>query len=180
MPLLDLPYHDQSGSEADNVDIRIQFENSQKLITTDRDLPSRISGSAEDLADCDAVSTCPSDSESVVLFDATSPQSAFVCGSSVIFRNLRPEVLTVDVASWLQSVGFQGEINCPTFQVMDSEGRAKEFNFGFCTVRVSAPEEAVLLNYVIHSTGLDELFSSTDGAVLQRSRFPIEEQMSIV
>ena len=155
MTLIDLSHRDEPNFES-RINLRVEFHDGRKQSSAST-IPTRISGVADDLAECDAISTCPSDSESVVLFDSSSPQSTFVCGSSVIFRNLRPEVLSGDVLRWVRSTGMDGEVNCPTFEVVDAEGSAKLFNFGFCTVRLSAHEEAVLLNFLLHSMGLDEV-----------------------
>lgn len=158
MALIDLPCLDSSRES--EMELRVQFAQCELGSSTLPNFPSRISGAAEDLADCDAASTCPSDSDSVILFDSLAQGMSFVCGSSVIFRNLHPKILTCDFVTWMDSIGICGEINCPSFQVQDATGSMREFNFGFCAVRLSSPEEAVSLNYLIHSLGLEELFSS--------------------
>jgi hypothetical protein len=155
MALIDIRPRDQDAREP-GITVQVEFDRSDKLMSHGENVPRRISGTADDLAECDAVSTCASDNDSVVLFDSSTPQSTFVCGSSVVFRNLRPEILAEDVDQWVKSTGVRGEINCPCFEVVHSTGRIECFNFGFCTVRLSAPEEAVLLNFLLHSTGLDE------------------------
>jgi len=156
MTLIDLSHRDSANVES-SINLRVEFNDARKSTSSASTVPTRISGVADDLAECDAVSTCPSDSDSVVLFESSSPQSSFVCGSSVIFRNLRPEILPEDVLRWVQSTGMNGEVNCPSFEVVGADGKPKPFNFGFCTVKLSAHEEAVLLNFLLHSTGLDEV-----------------------
>lgn len=144
--------------EADpQINLRVEFDRTEKLTEHHNNIPTRISGDANDLAECDAASTCPSDTESVVLFDSSFPQSTFVCGSSVIFRNLRPEIEEGDLSKWIKSTGMMGELVFPSFNVVSPDASINVFNFGFCTIRLSAPEEAVLLNFLLHSAGLDEL-----------------------
>ena len=156
MTLIDLSPRISPDSDAP-INLRIEFDSAGKIIRNFTTIPVRISGIADDLAGCDAVSTCASDSESVVLFDCAFPQSTMVCGSSVIFRNLRPETQIDDVTRWLQSTGMIGELNFPSFNVVENDGSTVVFNFGFCSVLLAAPEEAVLLNFLLHSTGLDEV-----------------------
>lgn len=158
MVVIELPY--LSSPRESEMDLRVQFAHCELSSGALPNFPSRISGAAEDLADCDAASTCPSDSDSIILFDSSSTGSSFVCGSSVIFRNLYPRVLTEDFVHWMESLAICAEINCPSFHVQDATGSMNEFNFGFCAVRLSSPEEAVSLNYIINSLGLGELFST--------------------
>ena len=141
------------------MNVRIEFDSNEKSAYLSSLCPSKISAKAEDLVECDAASTCGSDSDSVVLFEHTRPQSSFVCGSSVIFRNLVPSVLADDISRAIESFGMDVMVNCPSFNMVDESvsGEVHEFNFGFSTIGLSSPDEAILLNFLIQSHGIDEL-----------------------
>jgi hypothetical protein len=156
MTLINLNPRDSSLEDSE-INLRVEFDQTGLLVSSPKNVPTRISGNAEDLAECEAASTCASDSESVVLFDSALPQSTKVCGSSVIFRNLRPEIGEEDITKWIKSTGIVGEIIFPSFNVVNPDGSVRAFNFGFCTIRFSAPEEAVLLNFLLHSSGFEEV-----------------------
>ena len=157
MTLLSLPVESVERRES-SMDLRIEFPSHASVSAIGQIVaPKRIAAVAEDLVECEAVSTCASDSESVILFDDSKPQSTFVCGSSVVFRNLHPSVLASTIRDSLETFSIEGQVNCPSFHVGDGKGGLSEFNFGFCTVELSSSDEAVLLNFLIQSTGADGL-----------------------
>jgi hypothetical protein len=156
----DIPSDSRESSVNFVVEFNTDNQAEKRLVT----VPRRISAPAEDLLDCDAASTCASETESVILFDEESRQTSFVCGSSVIFRNLNPHVLAEDIKRAIESFGVVSDVNCPSFVIERSvyEDVVQEFNFGFASVTVSSPDEAALLNFLLQSTGLDyALFKQT-------------------
>lgn len=157
MTLLSLD-HESADRRESSMDLRIEFSShASSPANGGAYAPKRIAAIAEDLAECDAISTCASDTDSVVLFDDSKPQSTFVCGCSVVFRNLHPSVLAATIIESLVSLSMEGRVSCPSFQVSDGRGEVSEFNFGFCTVELSTSDEAVLLNFLIQSAGVDSL-----------------------
>ena len=158
MPLIEVSDLDRPPRDS-NVNFKIEFH-------TQSGTPQRISAPAEDLLDCDAASTCASESESVVLFDELSQELTFVCGSSVIFRNLKPGVLAEDIRRVIGSFGIIATVHCPSFILNGDthDANIREFNFGFASVALSSPDEASLLNFLLLSTGLDDL-SFKDGSI---------------
>lgn len=151
---------DESRDNSAAMDLKVEFE----YVKFESDLrsvqPSRISAQAMDLTEWDAASTCPSDNESVLLFDSSRVQTCFVVGSSVIFRNLKPSVSGIEIDRVVKSLGIVVRANCPMFQVAQvGLSEISDFNFGFATILLSGPEEATLLNFMLHSHGMDEQFT---------------------
>jgi hypothetical protein len=161
MTQLSLSAYSENRSPTD-IGLKIEFDCLDRSESELYEFPSRISAEAQDLIDCDAASTCGSDCESVVMFDAARVHSSFVCGSSVIFRNLHPGILARDVSQLIEGLGVRAGVNCPSFCVSSSDnGEAREFNFGFCSIKLSCPEEATLVNFMIQSVGIEELLCQT-------------------
>ena len=169
MTLVFLRSSDESPADDSNIDLKVEFDSSLKdgvnssFESSTGLIPTRISAAADGLVECDAASTCPSDSDSVLLFESSMPQACFVAGSSVIFRNLRPSVTSAQIENAVLSLGIPVTANCPSFTVVDPQDSSdtQEFNFGFATVALSSPEEAILVNFMLHSFGTDELLCST-------------------
>lgn len=136
-------------------------------------VPNRITSNASDLIDCDVASTCGSDTDQVVLLDSQSELSSSVMGSSLVIRNLHPDMNSSMIESRLRSrLGIEAlSVHCPTFLVDQPMGHhllpkseSTEFNFGFAIIMVSSVGEAVNLNYIIQSDGgLFESPSETSG-----------------
>jgi hypothetical protein len=147
---------------ASDIGLKIEFDSRDQCDSESYDFPSRISAEAKDLIDCDAASTCGSDCESVVMFDSARVHSSFVCGSSVIFRNLHPCILARDVSQAVEGLGVLARVNCPSFSVAAADNSGtREFNFGYCSIKLSCPEEATLLNFMMQSVGIEELLCQT-------------------
>lgn len=161
MTQLSLSAYSDSRDSSD-IGLKIEFDSRERSDIESYDFPSRISAEAQDLIDCDAASTCGSDCDSVVMFDSERVHSSFVCGSSVIFRNLHPGILAEDVSKVIEGLGVLARVNCPSFCVPSADGGGvREFNFGFCSIKLSSPEEATLVNFMIQSVGIEELLCQT-------------------
>lgn len=151
------------------MNIRVEFGTSASDVHPSLPFPSTICATAQDVAECDAASTCASDSDSVVFFDQYREESVFVCGSSVILRNLHPSILSHHISNAMESLGIMATINCPSFQVCDSSSGIREFNFGFSTLAFSNPEEATLVNFMIQTTGIEELLYGNESPASEAS-----------
>jgi hypothetical protein len=172
MSLLVLDVRTESELTQTGMDIQIAFSESD---ATDYSIiPSRISGQSGDLADCDATSTCPSDSDETNLFDSDCILQSFVDGVSVTIKHLDPTILLVDLEASLTLMGFQAVcVLCPTFLVSFDSActpSTREFNFGYARVSFTTVDEATSFNFMINSRGsidvnLDDYLCNDDNDV---------------
>jgi len=164
MSLITLSVYEDTRNADMGMSVNIEFNSTSPM--TSGTFPSRISAQAGDLAECDAASTCASDSDRQELFDYDSDECvSFQSGNRVSIRNLDPSISLEYLERALSSLGMKGvSIACPTFSVVSGEGSDEtithEFNFGYATIALSTTEQAMALNYLIESHGgeLDLLF----------------------
>jgi hypothetical protein len=145
------------------MNVSIEFNSS--LPMSSGTYPTRISAQAGDLSECDAASTCASDTDQQELFDQESECVSFQSGNRVSIRNLDPSISLDDLEHALYSLGMKGaSIACPTFSVVSGEENeiTQEYNFGYATIALSTTEEAVALNYLIecHGGALDSILQN--------------------
>ena len=159
MPILTLNTQDDAADVSTSLDVQIEFANSDDPFRPTG--PLRISAEAGDLVDCDAASTCASDTDKLDLFDQEHSLESFVYDVSVIIRYLDPVVLMTDLESHLKSLGLQWDrIICPTFLVCtasDTSPETREFNFGYACVSFATVDEALFFNFLINSQGSVEV-----------------------
>jgi hypothetical protein len=155
MSLLVIDVREESARTQTGMDIQISF--SEPDATAYSIIPSRISGQAGDLADCDAASTCPSDTDETELLNSECWLESIVDGSSVMIKHLDPTILTADMEASVTFMGFHPvRVLCPTFLVYlpgaNTPG-TREFNFGYARVSFATVEEAASFNFMINSRG---------------------------
>lgn len=133
-------------------------------------LPSLITADAVDLLDCEVASTCGSDTDPVVLFDVQKESESWVIENKVLIRNLHPDVCADLIERTIKSrIGMRvSSLQCPSFWVSQC-GRqphhtnSSEFNFGFAVISLANVDEAINLNYILHSHGgVDQFFLSKE------------------
>ena len=171
MSLIELDVRDDYSRMVHAMDIQIEFSDTEQ--TRSAFNPTRISGEAGELADCDAVSTCPSDTDMIELFNDDCEVESFVCGTAAILKHLDPRLSLVDLQSSLSSLGYDPiSVLCPTFLVCVGDVpqyAPREFNFGYACVTFATIEEATMFSFTINSQGLlhldvdDECASMSDG-----------------
>jgi hypothetical protein len=155
MSLIELDVRDDYSRTSPAMDLQIDFSDAEQSAFGVN--PLRISGDAGDLVDCDAVSTCPSDTDMVDLYDHECELESFVIGTSAIMKYLDPVVLLRDLEMSVASMGCNPiRIICPSFLVCvssDPHAIPREFNFGYACVSFATIEEATSFSFLINSRG---------------------------